>query len=451
MKPNILFLTIDSLRADKIYGKNKTSLTPNIDSLIKNGTYFSQAISTSDTTGLSIGSLITAIYPFKTGITHFSYNPYVQTFFQIFKDHGYQTFATVPDVLFFLNMTKNFTETYPYVYDKRDSWLQLKGGIGNQIVEQLEKKLTEPWLHYIHLMDLHSPFFIPKEFNSKKYGKTQYDKMISSIDFWIGKFLEKIDLNNTIVIISADHGDHIPIVKNWNDAPKSHSLLKKGKHFFPSLEPIGLKLFVAYNSVKKKYKINKLKKDLTEKELLALLGRGQNHLYDELIRIPLIFSGSGIPTNKIISDQVKQVDIFPTIADLLDIIVKNDTFDGRSITPLFNDKSSFQETPAYIETGSRNPKSAKNPILHGKIIGVRTSKYKYWRSRNDSTKNVMLFDLERDPNEENNIATKNPSVVNLMEEILNNMKKNSISINDNKILTEDESVIEEELKKMGYL
>ena len=88
MKPNILFLSIDSLRSDKIYGKNKSSLTPNIDNLIKNGTYFSQATSTSDTTGLSIGSLITAIYPFKTGITHFSYNSDVQTFFQIFKDYG---------------------------------------------------------------------------------------------------------------------------------------------------------------------------------------------------------------------------------------------------------------------------------------------------------------------------------------------------------------------------
>ncbi|EIJ66141.1 hypothetical protein BD31_I2198, partial [Candidatus Nitrosopumilus salaria BD31] len=43
MKPNILFLVIDSMRSDKCYGKNKTSITPNIDSLIKQGIYFSQA------------------------------------------------------------------------------------------------------------------------------------------------------------------------------------------------------------------------------------------------------------------------------------------------------------------------------------------------------------------------------------------------------------------------
>ena len=36
MKPNIFFILIDGLKSDKCHGKNKTSVTPNIDSLIKN-------------------------------------------------------------------------------------------------------------------------------------------------------------------------------------------------------------------------------------------------------------------------------------------------------------------------------------------------------------------------------------------------------------------------------
>ncbi len=36
-KPNILFILVDSLRADKVFGKNKTSKIPNTESLIKNG------------------------------------------------------------------------------------------------------------------------------------------------------------------------------------------------------------------------------------------------------------------------------------------------------------------------------------------------------------------------------------------------------------------------------
>jgi predicted AlkP superfamily pyrophosphatase or phosphodiesterase len=38
-KPNIFFLLIDSFRVDKFYGKNKTSITPNLDSLIKKMDY----------------------------------------------------------------------------------------------------------------------------------------------------------------------------------------------------------------------------------------------------------------------------------------------------------------------------------------------------------------------------------------------------------------------------
>ena len=74
MKSNILFLVIDSLRADKFYGNKKTSLTPNIDNLIKNGTYFNQAICSSDATLLSWAGLFTGQFAFKTGIRSNKFN-----------------------------------------------------------------------------------------------------------------------------------------------------------------------------------------------------------------------------------------------------------------------------------------------------------------------------------------------------------------------------------------
>lgn len=445
MKPNILILTIDSLRADKIYGNDKRSLTPNIDSLIKKGVYFTQAISTSDATGLSLGSIFTASYPFKTGITHFNYNPDASTYFQILKDQGYHTFATVPDVSFFLKLTSNLTDKDAYVYDKRNSWIQLVGGIGQLIIDRLERKLEEPWIYFIHLMDLHAPFYLPKEFDSEKYGNTRYDRMVSAIDFWIGKFLEKIDLTKTLVIISADHGDYIPILdKQPKGQTKIHTLLKKGKETIPSLEPLGLKLFIAFNSLKKSYKYNKLKKTLTEDQLRTLDVRGQWHLYDELIRIPLIFTGLDISPSKIISEQVRQVDIFPTIIDILKISGLRNTVDGQSLVPLFVGKS-LEEIPAYIETGSRDPKKL------GKIIGIRTPKYKYLRSRIDPTQNTSLFDLQNDPLEQNNLAPSKPEIVKEMENLLNEIKIDSINQNLPEFDDEETKNIQEELRKLGYL
>ena len=86
MKQNIFFITLDSCRSDKFYGKNKTSVTPNIDELIKKGVYFEQTISSADSTLLAITSLFTGKYPFKTGIRSERFNKLkegVSTFFKI--------------------------------------------------------------------------------------------------------------------------------------------------------------------------------------------------------------------------------------------------------------------------------------------------------------------------------------------------------------------------------
>ena len=49
---------LDSLRADKSYGNKRKCVTPNLDGMIKNGTYFTQAISPADGTILSIKRIL---------------------------------------------------------------------------------------------------------------------------------------------------------------------------------------------------------------------------------------------------------------------------------------------------------------------------------------------------------------------------------------------------------
>ncbi|MEM3062427.1 MAG: sulfatase-like hydrolase/transferase [Nitrososphaerota archaeon] len=444
MKPNIFFLSIDSLRADRIYGKNKTSYTPNIDSLVNNGIYFTQAISTSDATGLSLGSIFTASYPFKTGITHFNYDPNIPSYFDLLKKNGYNIYATVPDVSFFLKLTENFTEKDAYVYDKRESWLQLSGGIGNQIVDRLKNRLKEPWIYFIHLMDLHTPFQLPSEFNLEKYGKTRYDKMVSVIDYWIGNFVKNIDLQTTIVILTSDHGDYIPVIDEEPKETKIHTILKKGKQAVPTLEPVGLKLYSIINSIKKSLKRSQLKKTLAEDEMRTLNSRGQWHLYDELVRIPIVFSGFGITRPQIIHTQVRQVDIFPTLVDILQLPALQSTVDGISLLPIMENKS-IKELPAYIETGSRDPKK------FGNIIGIRTPNYKYLRSRYNPKEHVSLFDLQTDPHEKNNIAQIQKEIVQKMESMLENIRKNLTQQKPKEVGDDESKKIEEELRKLGYL
>ena len=67
MKPNIIFLVIDSFRADRFYEKEKSSFTPTLDKLRDNGVYFCQNISSADGTNLSLNSIFNGVFPSVTG------------------------------------------------------------------------------------------------------------------------------------------------------------------------------------------------------------------------------------------------------------------------------------------------------------------------------------------------------------------------------------------------
>jgi len=91
------------------------------------------------------------------------------------------------------------------------------------------------------------------------------------------------------------------------------------------------------------------------------------------------------------------------------------------------------------------------------VIGIRTDKYKYFRNRYDSSKNVYLYDLENDPYEDNNIADKDKKVVEAMEDILKSIingfsleKGCRLEYVDENLGTKETNMVEKELKKMGY-
>ncbi len=444
-RPNILLITFDSLRADYCYSKNTSLKKPNIDKLLSKAFCFTQAISTSDSTGNSIGSIFSGLYTFRSNITHFNFNKNIPLFTKNLKEHDYNLFSLVPDLSFFLNLTADFDKTETYVYDKRESWLQLHGGIGEQILQQLKFiQKHEPWFMFIHLMDLHAPFFIPKNFDKSEYGSNRYERMLSSIDTWIGKIMSQLDFENTLLIISSDHGDYVPIHdKEISYDTIGRRLIRKIKKIFPPIEPLTLKIYKKYVEFMRKQRIQNLKTSLSSDEIRTFNVRADENLFDESIMIPLLFYGYGVSEKKEITNQVRQIDIFPTILDICKIKI-NQKIDGRSLMPFFNNNV-IADVPAVIETGSRDPKKL------GSVIGVRTSQYKYLRSRNEPYNNIQLFDLKSDQYEKNNLAKSNPKLIQNMEHMLNEIMNNVSEQHLPEIDDDETKKIQEELKKLGYL
>ena len=182
VKSNILFLVIDAFPADRCYGKNKTSKTPNIDSLIKRGVYFDQAISCADQTHAAFAGIFTALFPFKAGIrtgiwSSYKFQLLAVSYVKILKEYGYHAYATIPKLFSTKQIFPDFEkDEYSYF------GYRLYNGLGKRIIEKLEsKKMKEPWIYLIHLMDGHKPISYPKEFDGEEYGNDEYDRMISSI------------------------------------------------------------------------------------------------------------------------------------------------------------------------------------------------------------------------------------------------------------------------------
>ena len=113
LKPNILFLLVDSLRQDKCYGKNKTSITPNLDFILNQGTFFSQTISPSPITIPSLSSIFSGLYSYECTTLDreiFNMDPHIHTFIDDLNNSGYHTSAIIPESINHTNVIQSFTD-----------------------------------------------------------------------------------------------------------------------------------------------------------------------------------------------------------------------------------------------------------------------------------------------------------------------------------------------------
>lgn len=454
MKPNILFLVVDSLRSDRCYETQTKSIIPTINSLIKKGAYFSQAVSSVAATSPSIGSIFTGLIPFKIGMGGEGYeklNPDVPTYVDHLKNNGYTTYATTSEVNSFLGLTDDFDLKIDQ--NLHNNYFSLFDGLGSKISKKLESSLKEPWFFYIHINDLHQPILVPEKFKDKKFGITNYEKMLSAIDFWIGKFLKQISLEKTLVVLTADHGDYVRALKIGDEVLNLESdsverlLWKLGNKIPSKLYGPKKKLASLLQRVRKEkreQKIKKLKLSRYEQRILTTsrMNLG-SQLFDDVLRVPIIITGYNVKS-RIISQQVRTIDIFPTITELIGLPKIEYLTDGQSLVPLIDGKL-LEEKLAYIES---------IPHLEHKQtkrIGIRNSEFKYIRDKNNKSKNVELYNLKKDPHEELNIAQENPYIISKMEEKLQTIL-NSNTIGKETSMTDlERKKIEDELRKLGYI
>tara|TARA_Y100000782_G_scaffold66304_1_gene72150 strand:+ start:64 stop:1509 length:1446 start_codon:yes stop_codon:yes gene_type:complete len=480
MKSNIFFLSIDSLRQDKCLGKSKTSVTPNLDKLIQNGTFFNQIISTAPITVPSLSSLFTGLYPFECTTVDdtrghksnlYDLNQNLPTFSDDLIKSGYHTYAIIPELLKYTNISKLFTNvkffnSFATLYDEN---------LGNEILKTLNQDVKSPWFLFVHLVDLHGNaiFHLGDNFEKSEEnytGVNQYDKMLSAIDPWLGKIFQCINLKNTICVTTSDHGstfaDFTEEMLNFsleNDRLREfepgfgfNSAHKIATNFPKKLTPLRKKLAKIYT----KHRTDKVKKKLEPRLDLAEnldLSPYQKRLlkksilypcdcFDENFRPALILLGPDLPSGKIISAQTSSIDLFPTILDLIKIPTKIN-HRGKSLVPLFSNTKNGERV-VMVDSAS-----SESQAQYSNTIGLRSKQYKYFRDRLSESKNVHLYDLENDPLELSNISEQNPDIIENLEHKLSqiNPTGNFAFKKTHELSEEDSEKIEKELRKLGYI
>jgi arylsulfatase A-like enzyme len=405
MSPNVLLVVIDSLRADVLHAPHVA--TDNIDALAQRGSLFKQCIATATTTTPSFSSLLTGCYPPKHGVRGlqgYRLAPSITTMPEAFAKADYHTYAEVTGPLLpETGVLRGFEDAR-----HRPAYKQEFFGWRDGVVARM-KNYSEPWLMLLHIWEVHRPFRPPPH-HEKRYDRRAYEAVVSATDERLAEVFEAAG-DDTIIVITGDHGEEYPDTSFGGLANRAAYRLRR------SLKP---SLWFPW---------------LDRKLSARMVGHGFA-LFEHLIRVPLILTGPGIsPT--IIEDQVRHVDLFPTLADLCSIDVP-DEVDGRSLYPLTKG-GSLSEEPAYLE--------AVGVKLEGnRIQGVRTPDWKLLRYGNGRP---VLYDLKGN-GERRNLYRRYPEVARRLELFMDAVAAASTETGSG-MTAEEEATVEQHLKDLGYL
>ncbi len=413
---NILLIIIDCLGADFVY-KDGNAFIPTIKKLKEEGYSFLNTIASTTTTTPSFASLLTGLYPFQNGVrshSGYSLKKDIKTFPEILKENGYNTYAEVTGPLTEeIGLSKGFDE-YNYRIKKEDIHTEF----GDILLKKFNEYYKTPWFVMLHIWSLHEPRIVIKECKSKRYGNTRYGRALASIDNYLEKLFKKID-ENTIIIFIGDHGEHI-----------SYSIFDEFKK----------KLYSITFKIMKKSGLTKVHFAKAMRDFP--IDHGYD-IYDELVKIPLIFYNKELVLKGESLTQIRQIDIFPTILDLLGIKYNNKV-EGESVFPLIKGKDK-QSKDAYIE--------AVGIVIPNKdewLAGLRVNnKFKFIYSPYSKDFEEELYDLEYDPNEKQNIAKKNKDLVEMFKKKIEGMKTKELI--GEKLSEDEEKRIKQRLKDLGYI
>jgi arylsulfatase A-like enzyme/Tfp pilus assembly protein PilF len=394
--PNVVVITIDTLRADHLgcYGY-KQIRTPNIDALAADSARFTRAYTAVPVTLPSHTVVFTGTYPMLSGMHDFAANklgPTQPTLASVLKEHGYATGAVIGSAV--LDSRFGLNRGFDFYYDHFDfnrlqeSNLEEMERPGNLVadvtLDWLAKNSGKKFFLWMHLYDPHFPYRPPAPYADEYKGRP-YDGEIAFADAQVGRLIRFLKAKglyaNTLIVLSGDHGESL-----GEHGEKTHG-------FF---------------------------------------------IYNATLHVPVIIHLPGASSAKTVTELTNLADLMPTVLQVLKVEIPTQV-QGRSLLPAMSKKD--EETRSlYAETFL--------PRLHfnwSELRSVETENYHFI----DAPK-PELYDLTMDPGETQNLFSEKKAVGEEMRARLATLIRQYSAGQELVEKTGLDPALMERLKSLGY-
>jgi arylsulfatase A-like enzyme len=423
--PNVIIVTIDTLRADHCSGYGYArETTPNLDRLGREGVRFESAYAPMPTTAPSHASMFTSHYPTSHGVLKngFVLEPRFVTLAEVLTERGYDTAAFVAAYPVhhkmgfgqgFALFDDDFAGARSTVPGKRWEGHDVSEGfdrradeVSSRAIAWLEQRRTgeRPFFLWVHFYDPHWPYVPPEVYRARFRNGAQagaedditlYDGEIAFADAKLGDLLDRLASTglaaNSLVIATSDHGEGL-----GQHGHRQHGLL----------------------------------------------------VYEEAMRVPLAMRWPGhIPRGRVIAGPVELVDLTPTILDLIGVPATGVEPQGRSLAPLLLGRETADPArPVILQRRHFETRRVEERTVQGEKFAIRSGRWKYIEAPEEGTKE--LYDLDADPKELENVADRFPTEVASLARELGTWKQAHASSAPEQTLSESDV---EALKSLGYV
>lgn len=384
-RPNILLISLDTTRADHLgcYGYARDT-SPHLDRLASEGVLFEHAVAAAPWTIPSHASMLTGLYARRHWVHGLgqAMPPRLETLAARLAADGYAT-AAVVNVQILRNLLVGFDRTFV---------VEARKGRSEEVFEIASSWLASapsPFFLFLHVYDAHPPYAPDPEFaalfaepyqgvatgsavqlqrvrrgrlelgpDDARYLRNLYDGEIRQLDAALGGFLQRLEgagqLDGTVIAVVSDHGE----------------------------------------------------------EFYEHGGFGHGHtLHQELVRVPFILSGGGLPRGVRIAAPVSLVDLAPTLLALAGAAALQGV-DGVDLAPHWRrDGGPASEAPIYSEADvwlGNKDRNFRRALRSGR----------YTLHYDGASRSYALYDLDDDPGETVDLSLRRPEVVDRLRPLL---------------------------------